>query len=872
MPALTKRTPYISSPTPNNGTVSVALNSNISFKILTDVLLRTVNINTIDVFVNQEKVVSLGVPVVSPLYTTTVSVSGSGYQVDIDPISDLATQTYRVRAYATDSASVAGEGYFEFSTDNFDYILQINPYTPLECLYDTVPDPYRTTNNVSAPSMYLSKLSSPTAYWSATGSVPYDIINIKTGATSGEFIVKEPLTEDVSTYERPRSAVSGMTIGGYRRRRFSSYNPAKATSNSAVTYPLTKMWGDTAMRYLAGHPSITDFPVDFVVQPLATTHTRSDVSNVGILDDVMLHPTTELHIAKQNYLNFSISSYGVAGANYDRYALPVTAIPTLVVGTRTVFQFSFTSMDDVSEVYFGLGNNPGVPSSDGTNRSGVTLRRVGNSMFLIVYHGTTTSSVQSLGISYNNFINKLWVGELEIVSAGSLSFSIYDFEKDLVNPITTKTVLGGGSVATNIFTVTSLGNDCASGIRATGSLYYVDIEAPVVPGVYALGGNVGLSDAKWRPYANIFPMTFSSTAGLKYIQAKAHMPEGAESSVFSEYHVIDTEPAVSNIDSLTPETLVEVLAAEDSSIANASSANSNMYRRATFSYETYDQLWGILFLSKVAGPTGDLRSVTVLKPGPSTALSITLTPTPAPFIEVLHITVILATDGSGNITTTLQQLVDAVEANSDSPVSATPVGMATHLAEAYAQSYLTGGVEYKVSSGSRFNELTMKLRSNKTGTYYVSMNDTNNFGRFAGASLATDGTFITATPIFQPTDIGKTINISNAANSSNAGLYTIVVVLNSTSREYPTNTVMLNRSDFIAETNTFTWFLESRGYLLASGFYPRINNAQTVSMLTQDFNNLSDGTRTINVSVCKNMLIATTGILLYTDSTLVLNN
>jgi hypothetical protein len=335
---------------------------------------------------------------------------------------------------------------------------------------------------------------------------------------------------------------------------------------------------------------------------------------------------------------------------------------------------------------------------------------------------------------------------------------------------------------------------------------------------------------------------------------------------------MDTELTVSNIDSLTPETLVEVLAAEDPTVSNAASSNANMYRRATLSLETTDQTAGVLFLSKVAGPTGDLRSVTIVKPGPSTAFSITLTPTPAPFVEVLHITITLATDGAGSITTTIQQLVDAVEANSDSPVTATPVGIATHLTEAYAQSYLTGGVEYKVSSGSRFNELTMKIRSNKIGTYYVSMNDTNNFGRFGGAAIATDGTFVTSTPIFQPTDVGKSISISNALNPANAGIYTIVVVLNNTSHEYPTNIVMLNRTDFITETNTFTWFLENRGYLLASGRYARINNAQTISMLTQDFNNLSDGTRTINVSVCKNMLITEQNISLISDSTLVLNN
>jgi hypothetical protein len=281
--AVQHRKPYITAESPFDGAVNIATNSHIIFTIKTDDTTTPATSIKQNEYIrlNGITIISNGVNVLPGQYSVTLTPSLRQVIVDILPLAGLTSDTvYTVDGTFEDDVGNVGLDNFQFSTGNVQFAVQIDRTEPLLCPIDNIPLPLFTTNPDVQTSAFSDTVQSYTTDWTGYGLSAYDAVEITDGPDAGRWLVRQPGLTQARLYHTFKDTSTTRQVLAYIRREFADRNPVVLTFSPLIDYSLVKVWGDTQLRYLAGHASDGNFPIAFHEAPASTRHDAND-SMVG---------------------------------------------------------------------------------------------------------------------------------------------------------------------------------------------------------------------------------------------------------------------------------------------------------------------------------------------------------------------------------------------------------------------------------------------------------------------------------------------------------------------------------------------------------------------------------------------------------------
>lgn len=279
--------PYLTDENPNDTAINVPLNSDIVFTVKTDDTFTpaTAILQNETVYLNGQLLLSNGTNVLPGQYTITRTPSLRFTVISIHPILPLQADTvYRIEGTFEDDANNIGSDSFEFSTGSATFAIQLARQEPLLCPIDNIPVPLLTTNPDVQTARYSDTITSFTTDWNGFGVMAYDSIEIKDGLDKGHWLVRSPSITTNRIFHVFDETSTNKTVSVFRRAEFADRNPVSLIFSPLFDYKFEKIYGDTRLRYLAGYPSDTRFPVGFHGVPIAETHDSNNSLNGHVND------------------------------------------------------------------------------------------------------------------------------------------------------------------------------------------------------------------------------------------------------------------------------------------------------------------------------------------------------------------------------------------------------------------------------------------------------------------------------------------------------------------------------------------------------------------------------------------------------------
>lgn len=326
-----RRLPYMTNEVPSPGATGVPVNVTLAFRIKTDDLTATsIVAGSVNIQINGVPVVVAGVNVLPGQYTVSQTAGLRLIDVTIDPIGLLVDDwVYRVDGQFTDNLGHPGVDWYQFTTGDVAFAMQLDRSEPVTCPVDLSVVPMFTTDPNVTTALAGDTVTSISTDWRARGLLPYDAIELE-GQDAGRWLVRD-VSNGPARLFRVTHQATGLTARAYQRQEFADRNPVGLVLSPLMDFPLARAWGSLAGRYFAGNPSDANFPIAFWDAPTANYH---DVLGPVPADS----PGGSFDDQTNKRLDFQlIGNPGPTGARWDRYDVPLAGvIKPLLAGSVTV--------------------------------------------------------------------------------------------------------------------------------------------------------------------------------------------------------------------------------------------------------------------------------------------------------------------------------------------------------------------------------------------------------------------------------------------------------------------------------------------------------------------------------------------------------